>query len=111
MAPYQIEINCLAPGFVATRLHQQTIKAAAKAGQKFLEKTKKELEKGGVPAEIGAAAAAFLVSDAAKGISGKFIAAPYDNWREFTKHLKELQNSDLFTLRRIVPKDRGLSWQ
>lgn len=111
MAPYNIEINCLAPGFVATRLHEQTLKAEGKAGVEFLEKTKKELERGGVPVELGASAAAFLVSDAAKGISGKFISAPYDNWKELTKHLKELQNSDLFTLRRIIPKDRGFSWQ
>lgn len=111
MAPHKIEINCLAPGFVVTRLHQQTLKAQEKAGQKFLEKTKQEIEKGGVPAELGASAAAFLVSDSAQGISGKFISAPYDSWKEFSKHLKELQNTDLFTLRRIIPKDRGFSWQ
>lgn len=111
MAPYNIEVNCLAPGFVVTRLHLQTLKAATKAGQKFLEKTKQEIEKGGVPAELGASAAAFLVSDRASGISGKFISVPYDSWKEFPKHLKELQQSDLFTLRRIIPKDRGFSWQ
>lgn len=111
MAPYNIEVNCLAPGFVVTRLHLQTLKAPEKAGAKFLEKTKLEIEKGGVPAKLGAEAAAFLVSDEARGISGKFISAPYDNWKNLTKHLKELADSDLFTLRRIIPKDRGFSWQ
>ncbi|MDP1608982.1 MAG: SDR family oxidoreductase [Chlamydiales bacterium] len=111
MAPYRIEANCIAPGFVLTRLHQKTLEADQKAGLEFLEKTKKELAQGGIPAEIGASAAAFLVSDAAQGISGKFISAPYDHWKDFLNHLKELKETDIFTLRRIVPKDRGMSWQ
>ncbi len=111
MAPYNIEINCLAPGFVITRLHQQTLQAQEKAGSDFVEKTKKELGCGGVPIEMGASAAAFFVSDAAKGITGKFISAPYDSWKEFPQRVNELKDNDLFTLRRIIPKDRGLSWQ
>ena len=111
MAPYQIEVNCIAPGFVITRLHEQTLKAQEKAGRDFVEKTKRELERGGVPIELGATAAAFFVSDASKGITGKLIAAPYDSWKQFPERMKELRGSDLFTLRRIVPKDRGLSWQ
>ncbi|HSX13990.1 MAG TPA: SDR family oxidoreductase [Chlamydiales bacterium] len=111
MAPHNIEVNCLGPGFVITRLHQQTLQASEKAGKEFVEKTKAEIAKGGVPAEVGASAAAFLISDEAKGISGKFIAAPYDSWKDFPQKLKELKESDIFTLRRIIPKDRGMAWQ
>jgi len=111
MAPFQIEVNCLGPGFVLTRLHQQTLAAQELAGKEFLEKTKGEIAKGGVPAEVGASAAAFLISDNAKGITGKFIAAPYDNWKSFPERLDELKKNDIFTLRRIVPKDRGMDWQ
>lgn len=107
-----IEVNCLAPGFVATRLHEQTLKAGAKfAGQEFLDKTKAEMAKGGVPATVGASCAAFLVSDAAKGITGKFVAAPYDGWAKWPEHLEELKKTDIFTLRRILPKERGMDWQ
>ena len=111
MSAHNIEVNCLGPGFVVTRLHQQTLQSPDLAGKDFLEKTKSEIAKGGVSAELGATAAAFLISDEAKGITGKFIAAPYDSWKEFPKYLKELKESDIFTLRRIVPKDRGMSWQ
>ncbi len=111
MAPYHIEVNCIAPGFVITRLHEQTLNAQEKAGAEFVEKTKQEVDRGGVPIELGASAAAFFVSDASRGITGKFIAAPYDTWKEFPQRIKELKESDLFTLRRIIPKDRGLSWQ
>ena len=45
------------------------------------------------------------------GITGKFVAAPYDGWRDWPDHLAELNDSDIFTLRRIVPGDRGMDWQ
>jgi 3-oxoacyl-[acyl-carrier protein] reductase len=111
LAPHNIEVNCIAPGFVITRLHEQTLAAGARAGAKFLETTQAQIEKGGVPAAVGARAAAFLISDAARGITGKFVAAPYDGLEEWPEHLQELAASDLFTLRRIVPRDRGLDWQ
>ncbi|TAJ25163.1 MAG: SDR family oxidoreductase [Nitrospirae bacterium] len=111
MWPFNVEINCVAPGFVITRLHQDTIAAGEKAGKAFLENTKRQIEAGGVSATVGAGAAAFLISDEAKGITGKFVAAPYDGWDRWGKHLKELQGMDIFTLRRIVPKDRGMDWQ
>lgn len=111
MQPFNVEINCVAPGFVVTRLHQATVVAGDRAGQGFLENTRRQIESGGVPATVGAGAAAFLVSDAAKGITGKFVAAPYDGWKEWPKHLEELQKTDIFTLRRILPKDRGMDWQ
>ncbi len=111
MAPYGIQVNCLAPGFVATRLHQETLAAGERAGLAYLEKTRAGLAGGGVPPELGAAAAAFLVSDQAAGITGKLLAAPYDNWLEWPLHLQELQAEDIFTLRRILPRERGMDWQ
>ncbi|HEY9641898.1 MAG TPA: SDR family oxidoreductase [Coleofasciculaceae cyanobacterium] len=111
MAPHNIEINCVAPGFVVTRLHQQTLKAGELAGEDYLQRTKAEIEKGGVSPYVGAAAAAFLASDQANGITGKFVAAPYDGWQDWTAHLEELKNTDIFTLRRILPKERGMDWQ
>jgi len=44
------EVNCIAPGFVRTRLHQQTLSAGAEtAGNAFFENTKSQMESGGVP--------------------------------------------------------------
>jgi len=105
-----IEVNAVGPGFVATRLHEQTLAAGDVAGV-FLEKTKALLESGGVSATVGAEAAAFLVSDAAKGINGRFVAAQYDDYRAWLEHLEELKGSELFTLRRVLPRERGRDWQ
>ena len=99
MANDHIEINCLAPGLVATRMLESTLAAG------HVPKVEP------VPASLGAGTAAFLISDLAAGITGKFVAAPYDGWRDWPDHLAELNDSDIFTLRRIVPGDRGMDWQ
>jgi len=109
--PFNIRVNCISPGFVITRLHDDTLKAGELAGKNFLDTTKKQIESGGVPPSVSAGAAVFLISDEAKGIAGKFIAAPYDGWASWPEHVQTLQETDIFTLRRIVPKDRGMDWQ
>jgi NAD(P)-dependent dehydrogenase (short-subunit alcohol dehydrogenase family) len=112
MAPYGIEINCLAPGFVLTRMHKQTIEAGAMTvGADYFERTQSEIQRGGTPIEVAARAALFLASDRSSGITGKLVSARHDGWREWPDHISELQTNDIFTLRRILPKDRGMDWQ
>jgi 3-oxoacyl-[acyl-carrier protein] reductase len=111
VASHGIRVNCVAPGFVATRLHEQTLAAGEALAGEFAAKTKAELAKGGVPASVAARTAAFLLSSRADGITGRFVAAPYDRWEQWPGHLEQIAGSDLFTLRRIVPRDRGMDWQ
>ncbi|MBX7220717.1 MAG: SDR family oxidoreductase [Blastocatellia bacterium] len=108
MKPYNIEINCVAPGFVATRMHRETLAAEGRVNPAYLEKTKAQLAEGGVPAEVGASAAAFLISEQARGISGKFVAAVHDKWSDWPQFVEVLQTTDVFTLRRILPAERGI---
>ena len=98
-------INCVAPGFVITRLHQETIKAGyITAGNAFYETTKKQIESGGVPAEKAASLIIYLLSDDSNGITGKFISAPWDEWskKKFQNLLRN--DKDFATLRRIDNK-------
>lgn len=105
LAQDNFDINCVAPGFVITRLHQQTIEAGPEsAGYDFYENTKKQIEKGGIPAEMAANLTVFLASDKSDGITGKFISAPWDKWQdtEFQELLRT--DKDFATLRRIDNK-------
>lgn len=99
-----INVNCIAPGFVATRLHQQTLDAGEKAGKSFVKKTEEQIKNGGVDPDIPARLTVFLLSDKSAGISGKFISALWDSWEkeEFIERLRT--DSDFATLRRIDNK-------
>jgi 3-oxoacyl-[acyl-carrier protein] reductase len=54
--------------------------------------------------------ALFLASSASDGITGKLISAVWDDWQRWPQHLSELETSDVYTLRRIVGRDRGFTW-
>jgi NAD(P)-dependent dehydrogenase (short-subunit alcohol dehydrogenase family) len=95
-----LSINCVAPGFVATRLHERTLAAGPDAvGLDFYERTQREVEEGGFPAEEAAELVCFLLSGVP--FSGRLISAQWDPWREpdFQQRLKE--EPDLATVRRI----------
>lgn len=100
------EVNCIAPGFVNTRLHQKTLEAGySLAGNAFYENTKKQLEEGlSTPPEKAADLCAFLLSEKSNGINGKFISAVWDDWlSEDFKNLL-ISDKDFCTLRRIDNK-------
>ena len=111
VAEHGIRVNCVAPGFVATRLHEQTLAADVEAAGSYREATLAKLESGAVPASVAARTAAFLLSPRSQGITGRFVAAPHDRWEAWPERLGQIRDSDLFTLRRIVPRDRGMDWQ
>lgn len=111
VAPHGIRVNCVAPGFVATGIHQATLHAGEAAGAAYLERTRHELREGGVAPDVAARAVVFLLSERSAAVNGRLLAAVHDDWEDWPTHQAELDGSDLFTLRRIVPRDRGMTWQ
>jgi len=104
-----IDINSIAPGALNTRLLDEVLDAGPeKVGRVFYERAIKQKEAGGTPLEKSADLAVFLASAASDGITGKLISAVWDPWRNFSEHQQDLTQSDIYTLRRIVPKDRGM---
>jgi len=108
--PLGISVNAIAPGFVVTRMHQETLRAGERAGKDFLDKTRKAIQEGGVPAETPAALAVFLASDESAGLTGRVLSAVWDNWQELGPRIAEIMDSDMYTMRRIMPRDRGHDW-
>lgn len=100
----KIDVNAVAPGFVVTRLHQQTIEAGRRAGEDFLQKTMGQIAEGGVPADLAAQLTVFLLSAKSDDITGKFISAPWDRWSEKDFVTKLKKDKDFATLRRIDDK-------
>ena len=52
----------------------------------------------------------WLLSPASDGITGRLLSAPWDPWPTLGDHRAALAASDVYTLRRIVPEDRGQKW-
>lgn len=110
ISEYNIDINAIAPGAVNTRLLDQALAAGEVAGKDFMAKSIRQKQDGGVPPERVAELALFLASNESDGLSGRLISLLWDNWKDAPKHLKEIRSSDIYTLRRIVPKERGYDW-
>jgi NAD(P)-dependent dehydrogenase (short-subunit alcohol dehydrogenase family) len=97
-----IELNCVAPGFVATRMHEGTLAAGPTAvGSAYFARTREQLETGGFPASEAAELVAFLLGPSAAGISGRLISAQWDPWREPEFRDRLRRDPDLAKLRRI----------
>ena len=106
-----IDVNSIAPGALNTRLLDEVLKAGPeKVGRSFYERSLKQKNEGGAPLERGAQLSVFLASALSDGITGKLISAVWDPWENFPRHLDEMKRTDIYTLRRIVPKDRGMHW-
>lgn len=107
---YNIDINAIAPGAVNTRLLDEVLEAGEAAGKNFITRAIKQKQEGGVPPEKVAELAVFLASPQSDGLTGRLISLLWDNWREIPQHLDKIMSSDIYTLRRVIPKDRGYDW-
>lgn len=106
-----IDVNSIAPGALNTRLLDQVLTAGPdRVGTAFYNRSLTQKAEGGAPLERGAALAVFLGSAASDGITGKLLSAMWDPWEDLERYRDELRRSDVYTLRRIVPADRGLAW-
>ena len=111
LRPIHVDVNAVAPGALNTRLLDEVLSAGPEiVGQDFYERAIEQSQTGGVPLEQGARLCVYLASGASDGITGKLISAQWDPWPELHQHLQSLEESDIYTLRRIVPKDRGEPW-
>jgi 3-oxoacyl-[acyl-carrier protein] reductase len=110
-AGYGIRVNAIAPGAMNTEMHDAVLRAGPeRVGKAEYRKAVEQAERGGTSPETPADLAVFLASDEAAGITGRLISAVWDPWRNLAARAGELAKSDVYTLRRIVPEDRGLAW-
>ena len=89
---FGIDVNTVAPGAVRTRMNEAT--------QHQNDDT--------CPPTLAAELCLFLASAACDGITGRLISARWDDWKSLPSRKNELAGTDLFTLRRVVPRDGDL---
>jgi NAD(P)-dependent dehydrogenase (short-subunit alcohol dehydrogenase family) len=111
LSAWHIDVNSVAPGALNTRMLDEVLAAGpAAVGPAFYERSQRQQEGGGTPLEKGAALCTFLASAASDGITGRLISAVWDPWDELPARRDEIDGTDIYTIRRIVPRDRGKTW-
>jgi 3-oxoacyl-[acyl-carrier protein] reductase len=96
------KVNAVAPGFVATSIHDATLAAGSElVGDDYFAKTEEGLAGKAVSASHAAELCAFLVSAASDGISGRLISAVWDPWRDASPDSALRRSGSYGRLRRI----------
>jgi NAD(P)-dependent dehydrogenase (short-subunit alcohol dehydrogenase family) len=105
------DINAIAPGAIFTKMTEEILARGEKlAGRKEFESAAKLPPDNTAKLEKVLGLVEFLLSQKSDGISGRIISAPWDPWQNLAVLRDELMSSDIYTLRRIVPEDRGKKW-
>lgn len=103
-----LDINAIAPGAINTRLTEEVLALGPQVvGQaEYDTAVKQKLSGGGSLARV-LGLVDFLLSDQSDGLSGRLLSAPWDPWETLAAHRTALAASDIYTLRRILPEERG----
>ena len=107
-----VDINALAPGAINTRLTDEVLALGpAVVGAAEYAAAQKQKTTGGGSLAQALDCVEWLLSPASDGISGRLLAAPWDPWATLGPRATDLASTDIFTLRRIVPEERGRKWE
>jgi NAD(P)-dependent dehydrogenase (short-subunit alcohol dehydrogenase family) len=99
-ADLPVDINVVAPGAMNTAMTLEVLRLGAEKVGKEFDAATKQLQIGGGDWDKLGAAMDFLLNPASDGISGRLIAAQWDDLGSLAAQIE--QDKDKFTLRRIV---------
>lgn len=104
--PY--DINSVAPGAINTRQTDEVIALGPTiVGEvEYAAATKQKLS-GGSSLKQAVDLVEYLLSAKSDGITGRLLSAQWDPWETLGANGKALCASEIYTLRRILPEDRG----
>lgn len=103
-----LDINAIAPGAINTRLTEEVLALGPQVvGEAEYQAAVKQKASGGASLAKVFGLIDWLLSPASDGITGRLISAPWDPWPTFASQREALAGSDIYTLRRIVPEERG----
>ncbi len=99
-----ITVNAIAPGIMASEIHQATIAAGVKkVGRLQYQRTMAIMQDGGAPMQNVIDCVRALISPAMAGLTGKTISCNFDPWMTgaFQVYSADITRSDLYSMRRV----------
>ena len=104
--------DAIAPGVIASKMTQAILAAGTeRTGGNEVKTAEKAVGSDNGPTQDKAAAlVSWLASGHSDGITGRLLAALWDPWPRLDQYAEELAKTDIYTLRRIVPAERGKDW-
>ncbi len=112
VAQYGITVNCIAPGAMKSRLTMEIIEAGIKyAGSMEIENAQRINHENPYTEKRAAELVHFLTTESCSQINGKLISAVWDPWEKLPEISQDIQSNDVYTLRRILPKERNLTFK
>jgi NAD(P)-dependent dehydrogenase (short-subunit alcohol dehydrogenase family) len=108
---YGITVNGISPGQVNPAMFDAMVAAGRdNVGEKGWAEFEHRTQTGGDPIGDVARLALYLVSEEGRRITGRVMSVRWDPWERLAPHVDELMTSDIYTMRRITPKDHGKDW-
>lgn len=106
---YNINVTAISPGAVNTKMFDEQLMADRNSiGEKNWRDLQNRLNTGGDSIEKAPELALFIVSQNRKELNGRVISAIWDDWGKISRQKDNIIYTDIFQMRRIVPKDRDV---
>jgi NAD(P)-dependent dehydrogenase (short-subunit alcohol dehydrogenase family) len=111
LADSTVSVNCIAPGFVPTPIHESTLQAGPLLAGAEYDRVMRDVayDDGSRLAQV-VDCIQHLLSPYARGLSGKTVAAQFDDWEHLTPFtVPGIMATDLWTARRVndIPADQA----
>ena len=106
---FDITVTAISPGAVNTKMFNEQLKADRKSiGEKNWQALQDRLASGGDSIDKAPELTLFIASQNRKELNGRVISAIWDNWENISFQKEKIIDTDIFQMRRIIPKDRGI---
>lgn len=104
----EISVNAVAPGLMPSQMLQQVLSNNSLRDTSEYANSTKANELGEESVSETIQLCEFILQHRKRFISGRLISAHWDDWHNWDNLAMKLENSELFTLRRVVNVDESL---
>lgn len=106
---FNINVTAISPGAVSTKMFDEQLKTdKTSIGEKNWRALQDRLASGGNSIDKAPELALFIACKNRKELNGRVISVVWDDWEKISKQKEKIIDTDIFQMRRIVPKDRDI---